>query len=149
MNDWTQEIADEVCLRISEGETLIAICKDIHMPRCVTVMGWSVHDKHDFRDPYMAARKMWADSQFDKLIEMINQDPREMGIFEKFGNNAIALMREKCTNLRWAISKANPAMYGDKLDLAHTGEVTKRIFVVDSFDHVRFKDANGKIPGAN
>lgn len=148
-DQFTQELADEICVRIAEGATLIGICADVHMPRAVVVRTWVLKDTNGFRGQYNGARKMWADSLADDMKELLDQTPADLGANQKFGNNAIALLREKIRGYQWLCSKANPAMYGDKLDMAHSGEVTKRVHIVDSFDGVKFKDVNGRITNAN
>ena len=148
-DQFTQDLADEICVRIAEGETLVGICTDVHMPRPVVVRSWVLKDINAFRGQYNGARKMWADSLADEMKELLDQDPEDMGVMQKFGNNVVALMREKIRGYQWLCSKANPAMYGDKLDTHHTGEVTKRVHIVDSFDGVKFKDVSGRITNAN
>lgn len=47
---YTQKVADEICLRLSEGEPLRQICQDEHIPAWRTVYDWI--DK----DPAFSAR---------------------------------------------------------------------------------------------
>lgn len=39
-SDYTPELADLICARIIEGESLRSICKDDDMPSAVSVYAW-------------------------------------------------------------------------------------------------------------
>jgi hypothetical protein len=55
--NYTQEIADTICSRMSEGESLRAICRDVGMPSEGAVRGWAVRNVDGFGDRYRAARR--------------------------------------------------------------------------------------------
>jgi terminase small subunit-like protein len=46
--NYAPEIADTICTRMSEGESLRAICRDPGMPSGGTVRGWAVRDVDGF-----------------------------------------------------------------------------------------------------
>jgi Bacteriophage Sf6, terminase small subunit-like len=46
--NYTREIAETICTRMSEGESLRAICRDPGMPSEGTVRGWAVRDVEGF-----------------------------------------------------------------------------------------------------
>src|SRR5262249_23209911 len=52
---FTQTVADELCRRLADGETLRAICRDPGMPGKTTVMQW-LAEQPEFRDQYARAR---------------------------------------------------------------------------------------------
>lgn len=52
---YTPEIADEICRRVSAGESLVGVCEDFQMPDTDTVMQWFVDGIDDFRERYLAA----------------------------------------------------------------------------------------------
>jgi len=55
-SSYTQDIADQIVDRITEGETLADICRDDHMPGYRTVFDWE--DKHpEFSANITRARK--------------------------------------------------------------------------------------------
>jgi len=66
--NYTREIADTICSRMSESESLRAICRDPGMPSEGTVRGWAVRDVDGFDQRYRAARQMllefWAGPDF-------------------------------------------------------------------------------------
>src|SRR4051794_12935835 len=66
---YTPELAAEICVRIADGESLRAICNDLHMPGKATVLRW-LHDDEEFRDQYARARESQAEGFADDLIEI-------------------------------------------------------------------------------
>lgn len=53
---FTQEIADEICERIGEGEPLAQICRDEHMPGLTTVYDWQKANE-EFSESIARARE--------------------------------------------------------------------------------------------
>jgi hypothetical protein len=111
MRDYTQEIADAICERIGDGESLRSICADEGMPNKATVFRWLAVNS-EFRDQYARARETQADSLVDDilLIADTEDDPQKA--------------RVKIDARKWIAGKMRPKVYGDKLDLNHSGEVS-------------------------
>lgn len=105
-SSFTQEIADTICRRIAEGESLRQICRDRGMPDRVTVIRWK-NDNPEFRNQYARAREDQADTYADLGIEAaIKADDPAKG-------------RLAFDAYRWAAGKLKPGTYGDKVQ--HTG----------------------------
>lgn len=69
--DYTDEIADTICLRLSEGESLNKICFDDGMPCKATVYNWLANEKHrDFLDKYTRARERQAETFVDECLDI-------------------------------------------------------------------------------
>ena len=105
-SNYSRQIADTICTRMSEGETLRAICRDPEMPSEGTVRGWAVRDVDGFGERYRAARQMlleyWAD-QILGIADDEESDPRS---------------RQIRTGVRqWLMSKLAPRRYGDKVQI--------------------------------
>ena len=139
------EIGREICERISDGETLTSICRDIHMPPTRTVQGWILDEKKvnpEFREAYMLARLIQIHGLRDKLLDVSENDLDDGG---KYGNNKIQRAKLQCDNYKWLLSKELARNYGDKMDVIQSGEVTqKRIVFVKNFDDVTIKDTAGR-----
>lgn len=104
---FTQELADQICARLSDGETLRAICRDDGMPANQTVLRW-VSKNEAFAEQYAEARKTGYTLMADQLTEIadnINGDP--------------ARDRLRVDTRKWLLSKALPKVYGDKVE--HSG----------------------------
>jgi hypothetical protein len=104
--NYTREISDTICTRMSEGESLRAICRDTGMPSEGTVRGWAVRDVDGFSDRYRAARQLLLEYWSDEIVSIADDgelDPRD---------------RQIRTGVRqWLMSKLAPRRYGDKLQI--------------------------------
>ena len=105
---YTREIADEVVARMSEGETLVDICRDEHMPPRGTVQGWAIDNVDDFSSRYTRARELQGHASADFAVKRALQR----------SDNPQA-DRLEFDALRWFAGKVAPRHYGDKVDLTH------------------------------
>lgn len=103
---FTQELADEICRRLADGETLRAICRDDAMPARSTVIAWALDkDRKSFSDQYARAREMGYLDMAEELLEIAD---------DKAGDAARDRLR--VDTRKWMLSKALPKIYGDKLE---------------------------------
>lgn len=117
---FSQEIADQLCERLADGESLRFICQDQNMPTKAAVFRW-LSANAEFADQYARARETQADSLFDDILVIADT--------EEDTNKA----RVKIDARKWMAGKMRPKVYGDKLGVEHSGGVT--INVIDSFGH--------------
>jgi hypothetical protein len=119
---FTQAIADEICERISGGETLNQICRDEHMPARGTVVKWTQSHEHaTFGLAYARARiaqlEFWADQVIDcaddssrDYIDRVGKDGAVTRVFDAENVNRSRL---RIDARRWLLSKLSPGKYGD------------------------------------
>lgn len=132
-SSYSESVASEICMRIAEGESLLAICKDDHLPSRTTVHEWIVDNKNGFADMYARAKAACVDRMAEEIIEIANTP--EIGVktvskatgMETTEGDMVEHRRLKIDARKWYLSKVAPKKYGDKLDLNHTGGVTVRI----------------------
>lgn len=98
----TDEIKNEICDRIAEGESLVQICADSGMPARSTVFKYLRIDD-EFADKYARAREAQADSFFDEIVSIAD--------VEEDTNKA----RVRIDARKWAAGKLRPKKYGDRL----------------------------------
>jgi hypothetical protein len=114
--NYTQEMADTICSRMSEGESLRAICRDVGTPSEGAVRGWAVRDVDGFGDRYRAARLLLMDFWADQIVDIADDgdlDPRD---------------RQIRTGVRqWIMSKVSRG-YGERL--VHSGDPESPVRVV-------------------
>jgi hypothetical protein len=68
---FTQKLADAICHRISEGESLRSIVKDDDMPSAYTIFQWLLDEEHEpFGEQYEKARNIQAELMFEELVEI-------------------------------------------------------------------------------
>jgi hypothetical protein len=100
---FTQEIADEICERIIEGESLRRICAEDRMPNRSTILRW-LDENDDFAAKYARAREFQGDYMDDLILDAAAETDSE---------NAPA-QRVKIDAYKWRASKLKPKKYGDK-----------------------------------
>lgn len=121
---FTQEVADIICDRLVEGESLRSICSDEDMPNKSTVFRW-LQANEAFRDQYARAKEAQAEALIDEIFDIADDARNDwMEKVNQDGEVSVALNRESVqrSKLRvdarmWAASKMLPKKYGDKLGL--------------------------------
>lgn len=130
-SDFTQELADLICERIADGESLRSICDDDNMPSKSAVFRWLAAEPL-FRDQYAHARDTQAESYFDDIrdiaddgrndwMEKKNADGENIGWQEN--GEAIRRSQLRIDARKWMAGKLKPKKYGDKLDLNVAGHL--------------------------
>lgn len=128
---FTQEIADIICERIAEGESVRKICQDDAMPAMSTIFKW-LNDHKTFSEQYARAREAQADKMADEILEIaddgrndtyIDGDGRERTDQEVIGRSKLRVDARK-----WLASKMAPKKYGDRVDV---GNAEDKPFKVD------------------
>lgn len=119
-SDYSEEIADAICERLADGESLRSICLDEAMPSKAAVFRWL--GKHEaFRDQYARAREEQAESFADEMVAIA--DERETIVKDgdgativAFDATAVARNRLRVDTRKWVASKLKPKKYGDRVD---------------------------------
>jgi hypothetical protein len=117
---YSDELINTICLRIAEGESLNKICKDEKMPDKATVFRWLVSDQA-FCDKYARARELQAETQFDELIDIVDQPPelsyvtgKDGEVIEvKFDSSYVAWMKLRVDTRKWTAARMAPKKYGE------------------------------------
>lgn len=100
---YTEQIANEICERIANGESLRAICTDSAMPSRETVRVWLL-EMSDFSAQYARAREQQADHYVDEMIEIADNTLEDSAAVQK------AKLRVDAR--KWAVEKLAPKKYG-------------------------------------
>ena len=114
-SDFTQELADDICERIADGESLRAICRGGDMPNKATVCRWLAANEA-FCDQYARAREMQGDALFDDCLSLADgkSDDKLKAAAD------IAERRIQIDTRKWMAGKLK-GKYSDKQTLEHTG----------------------------
>ena len=113
MAEFSQELFDQICERMAQGETLRKICAEPDMPNITTVWKWKEADEARGKQ-YAHAREAQADAQFERIGAVV--DDVEAGTLEP------AQARTMIDALKWTAGKLRPKVYGDKVNLEGPGE---------------------------
>jgi hypothetical protein len=109
-SSFTQEIADEICERLVEGESLRKICRDDHTPNVATVCRWLASNE-GFREHYAHARALQADTLADEILDIADDaslDTKIVGEDEReVCNTEFVELRWSTSPVTWACSRTN------------------------------------------
>ena len=105
-SDFTPEAANEICERLSKGESLRLICEEDGKPNRSTVQRWLATNEA-FRVQYAHARDQQAEWYAERIVD------------DAMTATDAAIGRLRMDALKWAASKLAPKKYGDKI--AHVG----------------------------
>lgn len=104
---YSDDLAKDICLRISNGRSLSSVCRDKDMPSRRTVYDWLAdEDKKDFLHRYREADLQRADYHADEMIEIA--DSVEADTAE------VAKARLQIDTRKWQVARMNATKYGDK-----------------------------------
>lgn len=131
-NQWiyTDEIADEICRRLEDGESLNGICKTPGFPSESTVRRWYVDDHCGFAAKYARARDIALDRMADELIEIADDSSGDVKPDDGEGGPPVMdgefVQRSKLRvdTRKWVMSKLAPKKYGDRVQHEHSGTIT-------------------------
>lgn len=107
---FTQQIADEICERLGNGEPLAQICRDEKMPGLTTVYDWQKSNE-DFSASIACAREAGYDhiaTDGLMIVDDVAEDPASRRVRADYRLKLLA---------KWDAKR-----YGDKLDLTSGGE---------------------------
>lgn len=121
---YSAEIADSICERLADGESLRTICLIDGMPSRGTVFRWLAQDDA-FRDQYAHARQAQADTLADEIIDIaddgINDTYENADGKEVVNQDVIARSRLRVDARKWIASKLKPKVYGEKVSTELSG----------------------------
>lgn len=112
-SSYTDEIAAQICERLSNGESLRTICAEESMPSKTTVFRWTV-DIPSFRDQYALAREALMEHWSEEIVDIadsadaMNYNPKRLQVDTR----------------KWLMSKLAPKKYGDTANINVSGEIT-------------------------
>ncbi len=107
---YSEDIAQEICERLSKGEPLAVICRDEGMPCPNTVRSWAKE-----REPLAEAIARAREDGFDEIAARVRETARGLG------ESTDDVQRDKLiieTDLK-LLAKWDPKRYGDRLDLGN------------------------------
>jgi hypothetical protein len=118
---FTKEIADRICSRIGNGESLRTICSDADLPHISTFMRWLADEsRSELREQYVCARELQADKYAEEIIQIADDGGNDTYLDEdgqpRTEHDVIARSRLRVDARKWYASKLAPKKYGDKVE---------------------------------
>lgn len=144
---YSDELAETICRRIAEGESLSRICSDPGMPTATTVREWDRRDRDGFSARYARAREEQADRYFDEVADIADgaaeaaealaleaeareEDPKRAAeAYRRTYSEEIQARKLRIDSRKWMLARMNRTKYGDRVDSQSAVEVVHRIHV--------------------
>ena len=132
-SDYTDGLADAICDRLADGESLRKICADDEMPNKSTVLRWL--DKNPaFCDQYERARARQTEGMVDDILEIADDSADDFQEVEvapgvkvnQVNHEVIQRSRIRVDARLKLMQLLNPKKYGKKLALEVKDERTAR-----------------------
>lgn len=128
-SDYSPEIADTICERLANKESLRKICLDDDMPAQSTVFRWLAAHA-EFREQYAYAREAQADVLFDETLDIADDGTNDFttktntdgSTYEAVNHEHIARSKLRVDTRKWMAGKLAPKKYGHKVTLAGDAE---------------------------
>lgn len=125
--EFTQAIADIICDRLAEGQSLRSICESGKIPCQSTIFKW-LREQPEFSQQYARARESQVEHYANEILE-IADDGRNDTTTDCHGkvivdHDVIARSRLRVDTRKWLMSKLAPKKYGDKLELGGSVGIT-------------------------
>ncbi len=135
-SQYSPEIVDAICERMTNGQGLLKICTDPEMPGRVTVYRW-LEANPDFKQRFARAREAQMDFYAEQILSIafdesgdIILDQGKDGKTSSVANHAkVQRDRLKVDSLKWIASRLFPKRYGDKMELLGQSEEDKHFTI--------------------
>jgi hypothetical protein len=115
---YTPELATEICYRLSNGEPLRQICRDIHMPAWTSVYAWGARDA-ELSERIARAREAGQDAIAEEVYALVEREPER--ILSEGGGRVdagyVQWIRVQADIKLKLLAKWNPKRYGDRVAL--------------------------------
>lgn len=129
-SEFTQEIADIICERITDGQSLRSICTDDAMPAASTVFKW-LNEQPKFSEQYARAREAQADTLVDEMLDIVDDGRNDWVIRHGDDDDAagwrvngehIQRSKLRLEARKWMAAKLQPKKYGERVTQELTGK---------------------------
>lgn len=121
---YSDAIAETICLRLAEGESLKRICEDSDMPSRSMVFRW-LHQNDVFRDKYAQAKERqaqyWAEEILDIADDGTNDYMETSDGREVLNGEHVQRSKLRIDSRKWLLSKLLPKKYGERVHNEVTG----------------------------
>lgn len=116
---YTDKVADAICERIANGETLRAICRDDGFPHWNTVYDWMAANEA-FAGRFARAREVGFDAIAQDTLQIIDSEPAKVATAhgEHVDSGHVAWVKGRVDQRMKLLAKWDPKRYGERTTLA-------------------------------
>jgi hypothetical protein len=116
---YTRAMADEICRRMSQGETLSQVCRSENVPPKGAVLEWVKDNRHGFADRYARAREAILEHWADEVIDIANDSTRDWIQRKVASGKTIAVLdrehversKVRIDVRKWLLARLKPRTY--------------------------------------
>ena len=140
MIDWTPELEDAICAAIAiTPKGLEHICKDHpQFPKSSAIYEYRAANT-GFAEKYTRAKAAQCMVLADQIIEIADESSRDVDMIdigdgvevERVNREIVERSKIRIDARKWLAGKLAPKIFGDKLDLNHSGEVAIKRVIAD------------------
>ena len=123
---YSDELADHICERLADGESMRSICRSDDMPCLSTVFKW-LRENDTFSQQYAIAKEECADALVEDMLDIADNQVDQPLVVDGVPmvldgkmvmiKDAVSVnhARLRVDTRKWAASKLKPKKYGDKV----------------------------------
>jgi len=135
---YTQELADEICSQLSDGDSMRTVCKPETMPDKATLFRW-IRTREEFRDQYTRAKYESADALTDEMLDIADdasndwmerhdKDDKKTGW--QLNGDHVQRSRLRIETRKWLASKLKPKKYGERIHQKISGDEANPLTII-------------------
>lgn len=136
---YSQELADTICARLAEGESLRSVCRDDAMPAMSSIFKW-MREHPEFSNQYARAKEESADAMAEDVLEIADNEVEQPLIVDGLpmqvdgklvmvkDNVSVQHAKLRVDTRKWLMSKMKPKKYGERVAVA--GDETSPLQVI-------------------
>ncbi len=149
----TPELKTELCRRIAEGETVLAIAGKNSFPSQSAIYAELRRDP-DFAKAYEIAREWQLTAWEDEIVELAKDSGKDRLPDGRIDVDHIARMKLIVNTKQWIMSRRNPRKYGDRVSAEFSGpdggaiEVKRELSPIEVARQIAFVLELGKVEEA-
>ena len=118
---YSEDLANEICRRLADGESTRQICRDDHMPAMSQIYIWQ-RDRADFQKRYAEAREIWLEHLAHEILDIgddsqndwMDRETRSGRIQRQPDRELTQRSQIRIEARKWLLSKLRPDKYGDR-----------------------------------
>lgn len=126
---YSEDLVNQICIKLSLGQSLRSICSEEGMPSQALVYSW-LYSKPEFLEKYTRAREEQAETHADEIVDIADETPMVKEIKDKNGNVIditldsayISWQKNRIESRKWNAAKQRPKKYGDKVQIGGDAE---------------------------
>jgi hypothetical protein len=127
---YTPELAEEICERIANGETLRQACRLKGINES-TVRKWVLSDINGFSAHYARARELCLECWADEIVEISDEATNDWmmregkdgeGTAYSVNGEHVSRSKLRTENRKWLLSKLKPKVYGEGTQRVEVGK---------------------------